>query len=117
MERSPESARIILFASNDFLRDEIIQLLGSSGGNAYLNTLQIMANAIDWSLEDASLLSIRGRSHFNQTLPPMEHGDQLFWEYLNYVLAALALALVAVLQRHRKKSQQQHYLKLLTSKA
>jgi ABC-2 type transport system permease protein len=111
--RSPESARIILFASNDFLRDEVIQFAGSASGSEYLNTLQLMANTVDWSLEDAGLLSIRARSHFNRTLPPMEHGRQLFWEYLNYVLAAVGLGLVALLQRRRKKARQQQYLQLL----
>ena len=45
---------------------------------------------MDWSLEDAGLLSIRSRGNFNRTLPTLEHGTQLFWEYLNYGLALLA---------------------------
>ncbi|MBL4608638.1 MAG: Gldg family protein [Pseudomonadales bacterium] len=108
--RSPESARIILFSSNDFLRDQIAQLAGAASGGEYLGAQQLLANTVDWSLEDAGLLSIRSRSHFNRTLPPMEHNAQLFWEYLNYVLAALALGLVALIQRRQQHKRQQAYL-------
>ena len=113
IERSPESARIILFSSNDFLQDQMIQLAGSAAGSEYLSSLQLVANAVDWSLEDAGLLGIRSRSHFNRTLPPMEHGTQLFWEYLNYVLAAAALVGIALLQRRRKRARQAAFLQLL----
>nr|WP_305907754.1 Gldg family protein [Methylomarinum sp. Ch1-1]MDP4520533.1 Gldg family protein [Methylomarinum sp. Ch1-1] len=113
IEHSPQSARIILFASNDFLNDQMIHLAGSSSRSEYLNSLQLVANSIDWSLEDASLLSIRTRGHFNRTLPPLEHGEQLFWEYLNYALAAIALGIVALLQRQRHKARQREYLRLL----
>lgn len=113
IEHSPESARIILFASNDFLSDQVIHIAASSARSEYLNSPQLIANAIDWSLEDAGLLSIRARGHFNRTLPPMQHATQLFWEYLNYVLAALVLGLVALLQRQHHKARQQVYLRLL----
>jgi ABC-2 type transport system permease protein len=113
IKRSPESARIILLSSNDFLRDDVIAMAGSATGSDYLNTLQFMANAVDWSLEDTGLLSIRARGHFNRTLPPMERDAQVFWEYLNYFLAALALALIGFVQRQRRRSRQQHYQRLL----
>lgn len=115
IEHSPESARIILFSSNDFLTDSVVHLAGSSSRGEYLNSLQLIANTVDWSLEDAGLLSIRSRGHFNRTLPPMAQGEQMFWEYLNYALAALALGLVALIQRRRHKARQQKYLQLLAN--
>lgn len=114
IEHSPESARIVLFSSNDFLQDQVIYMTGAAGGSEYLNTLQLMANAVDWSLEETGLSSIRARGHFNRTLPPMAHGEQLFWEYLNYILAALALAGIALVQRWRKRSSYRAYLQLMT---
>ncbi|MBR9911955.1 MAG: ABC transporter permease [Gammaproteobacteria bacterium] len=112
IERSPDSARIILFSSNDFLRDQVIRLAGSAQQSEYLNTLQLAANAVDWSLEDAGLLSIRSRGHFNRTLPPLEHGRQLFWEYLNYGLAIVALAAIALWERRRRRVRQRRYFEL-----
>lgn len=113
IEHSAESARIILVSSNDFLRDQVLRLVGSAQQSEYLNTLQLAANAVDWSLEDAGLLSIRSRGHFNRTLPPMEHSQQLFWEYLNYGLAILALLIIAVLGRRVRNNQQRRYRELL----
>ena len=115
IERSPESARIILFASNDFLRDQVVGLAGSVNGSSYLNTLQLVSNSIDWSLEDASLLSIRSRGHFNRTLPPMEKSDQLFWEYLNYGALVLLLGLIALLQHQTQRARQKRHQQMLTS--
>jgi ABC-2 type transport system permease protein len=115
IERSPESARIVLIASNDFLQDQVVRMTGAASGSEYLNGLQLAANTVEWALDDdAGLSGIRSRGHFNRTLPPMERGVQLFWEYLNYALAALALVAVAVIQRQRKKAREQAYLQLLT---
>ena len=113
IKQSPESARLIVLSSNDFLRDDVIAMAGSATGSDYLNTLQFMANAVDWSLEDTGLLSIRARGHFNRTLPPMQQETQVFWEYLNYFLAALALVVIGFIQRQRRLTRQQRYQRLL----
>ena len=113
--RSPESARIILFSSNDFLNDQVLRMSGSAAGSDYLNTLQLAANSVDWALEDSGLMSIRSRSHFNRTLPAMKHSAQLFWEYMNYFCALLALGLVALVQILRKRARQRRYQQLLAN--
>ncbi len=113
IERSAESARIILFSSNDFLRDQVIGMAGIASGSEYLNSLELMANAIDWALEDEGLLAIRSRGHFNRTLPPMEQGSQVFWEYLNYALAGLALVLVALARAQHRRRREDAYLDYL----
>lgn len=99
IERSPESARIILFASNAFLTDEALDLASTALRTRYLNPAQLVTNAVDWSLEDRDLLSIRSRAHFARTLPPLDRNAQMFWEYLNYVLALVGLLLVWLARR------------------
>lgn len=111
--RSPESARLIVLASNEFVQDQVLQLLGTASDTAYLNSLQLVANGIDWSLEDAGLLSIRSRGHFNRTLPPLERDQQVLWETLNYVLAALAIGLIAWTQRHVQRRREARWQALL----
>ncbi|MBD1388946.1 Gldg family protein [Neiella sp. HB171785] len=113
LEQSPQSARIILFSSNDLFADQVIRMLGSAQQTDYLHSIQMMANAIDWSLEDEALLSIRSRGHFNRTLPPMEQSSQMFWEYLNYAFAAIAIVLVALWERRKKAIKHKKYLELL----
>jgi len=110
IERSPESARIILFGSNDFLKDRVIGLAGLAAGSEYLNSLQLMANAVDWSLEDRNLLAIRSRGHFNRTLPALDRGEQAFWEYSNYLLALAALGAIALLRQWRQRARRRAYL-------
>ena len=113
IERSPESARLVVLASNDFLTDQILRTISSMSGSQYLGPLDLIANTIDWSLEDSGLLSIRSNAHFNRTLPPLDKDEQLFWEYLNYGLAIGALLLVAAWQRRRRTLRNTRYLQQL----
>ncbi|HIE07376.1 MAG TPA: ABC transporter permease [Desulfarculaceae bacterium] len=99
IERSSESARIILFASNSFLSDTVLNLASGGMGTQYLNPVNLVKNAIDWSLEDRGLLGIRGRAHYSRTLFPLSRNAQVFWEYMNYGLAALGLFIVWLIRR------------------
>ena len=99
LERSPDAARIIVLASNTFLADTSLELASGASGSRYLNPLQLVANCLDWSLEDRDLLSIRGRGHFARTLIPMEKEVRMFWEYLNYGLALAGLLLIWLIRR------------------
>jgi ABC-2 type transport system permease protein len=106
LDKSPDTARIILFASSSFLSDPILGISSSVMRSSYLAPVQLAANAVDWSLEDRGLLAIRGRGHFSRTLEPMSKQKQMFIEYLNYALAMLGLALVwAVRQQLRQRTK------------
>ncbi|MDO6446242.1 Gldg family protein [Colwellia sp. 1_MG-2023] len=110
IKHAPDSARIILISANDFVQDQVLQFTGGASQNDYLNSLQLLVNSIDWSLEDRGLMSIRSRGNFNRTLPPMEHSEQLFWEYTNYVIAFAMLAGMALWHRQQKRRKQRYYL-------
>ncbi len=113
IEHSADSARIILFASNDFVSDQVVQLAASANGSQYLGGLQLVQNTLDWAMEEGGLLSIRSRGHFNRTLPPMPEGEQFIWELSNYVLTIVLLILLAVVQKYRQRRRSQHYMKNL----
>ncbi len=104
IDRSPESARLFLFASNGFLSDQMLQLIGSAEGTIYGNSVQLMANVVDWSLEDRSLLAIRSRGHFNRTLPPLEQSEQAVIESVNYLVALAGIGFVFLWHRRRVKA-------------
>ncbi len=91
IERSPESARLIVIGSSSFLADQTLGMIGSAEGTRYANSIQLVANLVDWAVEDQALLSIRGRGHFNRTLPPMGENAQRVWEYANYAVAVFAV--------------------------
>ncbi|NIP14735.1 MAG: ABC transporter permease subunit [Pseudomonadales bacterium] len=109
IDRSAESARLFVFSSDGFLADQNLRMLGSAEGTIYTNTVQMMVNVVDWSLEDQSLLSIRSRGHFNRTLPPLLDEEQLVWEYLNYALALLGIGVVFAIHRGRKRKADRTY--------
>jgi ABC-2 type transport system permease protein len=113
IKRSPESARIILIASNTFLSDEMLDLATSGLGTRYLKPVQLVENAVDWSLEDRGLLAIRGRAHFSRILDPIDRDSQLFWEYLNYGMALLGLFLVWLIRRQLNRKTESRYAAIL----
>ena len=113
INRSPESARIILFASSSFLTDNMLNLATSGMGTRYLKPVQLVENAVDWSLEDRDLLAIRGRAHFSRTLNPMDETSKMFWEYLNYGLAMFGLLLIGLIRRHTNKRAGLRYAAIL----
>ncbi len=114
IDKSPESGRIILFASNSFLTDNVLTLSSSVLRSRYLNPVQLVENAVDWSLEERGLLSIRGRGHFSRTLAPLDRDAQQFWEYLNYALALLGLFVVWLLRHTTQQRAQRYYQTVLT---
>jgi ABC-2 type transport system permease protein len=113
IERSPESARIILVASNTFAEDTVLSLASEGLGTLYTKPVEFLQNAVDWSLEDRGLLAIRSRAQFARTLVPLDRGDQLFWEYLNYGLALLGLVGVWFWRRRVHRSEQKRYQAIL----
>ncbi len=113
IEKSPESAKLVLFSSGEFLSDQMLGTIGSASGTLYTNSIQLIANTVDWALEDEGLLQIRSRGHFNRTLPPLDEADQVFWEYLNYLMALFGLIIVYVIFRmtaSRTRSMYQSWL-------
>ncbi|MDK9708078.1 MAG: Gldg family protein [Desulforhopalus sp.] len=113
LDKSPESARIILFSSNTFLSDTVLGINSSVMRTAYLEPVQLIANTIDWSLEDRGLLAIRGRSHFSRPLLPMTRDLQLIVEYLNYGLAFFGLVGGWFIRRRVAKRMEKRHLALL----
>ncbi len=111
--KSPESARLFVFGSNTFLSDQTLSMIGSAAGTVYGNSLQLLANAVDWSLEDRGLLAIRSRGHFNRTLPPLPEAERRTLEFSNYGIALALLGLIFALHRSRAKTRVAKYQRWL----
>ena len=113
IDRSPESSRIVLVASDTFADDAVLNLASEGLGTLYTQPVAFLQNAIDWSLADRGLLSIRSRAQFARTLVPMQRSDQLFWEYLNYGLALLGLLGVWLWRRGVRSRDRVRYQSIL----
>jgi ABC-2 type transport system permease protein len=106
VEHSPPSARLIVIGSDSFLSDTAISLATEATQSRYLKPLELVQNAVEWSLEDRGLLALRGRGQFSRLLSPVGRGERMFWEYLNYALAAAGLALVYWLHRALRRRRE-----------
>ncbi|HIJ78350.1 MAG: Gldg family protein [Desulfobulbaceae bacterium] len=106
LEKSPDSSRLVVVGSSEFISDTVISIGQSMGQDRILNSLEFLQNLIDWSVEDEGLLAIRSRGTHARLLYPLSSREQAFWEWLNYGLALLALALVSwygYRRRHRER--------------
>ncbi|MCW5213351.1 Gldg family protein, partial [Desulfobulbus sp. TB] len=113
LDKSPDTSRIILFASSSFLSDTVLSISSSVNRTSYLGPVQLMANTVDWSLEDRGLLSIRGRSHFSRPLNPISKDEQLLWEYLNYAFVLFGLAIIWLFRLCIRKQAEKRQLAFL----
>lgn len=106
ISKSPAATRLIVVSSNDFASDQVLSGVIAASGTQYFGPLEFLLNAVDWSLEDSSLMNIRARAHFNRTLPALSQQTQASIEYGNYAAALVFLLLVygvwQLLQRRRQ---------------
>ncbi|NOX24768.1 MAG: ABC transporter permease subunit [Deltaproteobacteria bacterium] len=106
IKKSPESARLVVVGSSEFINDTVIQISRSISQDRFLNNIGFLQNSVDWAVEDEDLLSIRSRGTQTRLLMPLTHRQQIFWEWLNYIIALLALVLISLyggLRRRKEK--------------
>lgn len=113
IDRSPESARLILIGSNGFASDDVLDLASNGMGTLYTKPIEFLQNAIDWTLEDQSLLAIRSRARFARTLSPMDQTKQMMVEYSNYGFALIGLFGVWGWRRHVHRESETRYQAIL----
>ncbi|MGD8554473.1 MAG: Gldg family protein, partial [Anaerolineales bacterium] len=106
IEISPESARLVVFGSAEFLDDLVFEISSALGNERYLNSLQLLQNAVDWGVEDLELLGIRARGTHARVLDPLGEREQSYWEAANYAVALLALMGISVLWNTRQRQEQ-----------
>ncbi len=114
IDSSPSNSRLVLISSNSFAADGAIDISSHSMGTLYTKPLEFIQNAVEWTIEDQGLSSLRGRSQFARTLLPMTETEQQKWEIANYILVLIGLMLVWVWRRNVLKRDQIRYQKILS---
>lgn len=104
--RSPESGRLVVIGSSTFIEDDILKLSLSLSQDISANSLQLVQNAVDWSVEDLDLLSIRGRGAASRLLNPMTEQVASRWEIGNYAAALAAILVIYLAWRARQRAEQ-----------
>ncbi|MGD2146206.1 MAG: Gldg family protein [Anaerolineae bacterium] len=106
IESSPETSRLIVIGSTEFVDDVVFDLSSSLTRDRYLNSLQFLQNCVAWSTEDLDLLNIRSRGTQTRVLAPLSERQQSFWEGGNYVVALLALVVIGMVWNSRRRSEE-----------
>jgi ABC-2 type transport system permease protein len=97
---------LVVIGSAEFLDDVVFDISSNLTRDRYLNSLQFIQNAVDWSVEDLDLLSIRSRGSATRILSPAAESQQSFWEGLNYAIALLSLIGIGAVWSARRKNEQ-----------
>jgi ABC-2 type transport system permease protein len=105
IESSPESARLVVVGSSEFVDDVVLDLSASLASDRSLLNLQFLQNIVDWSVEDQDLLAIRSRGSFTRLLKPLEESEQTRWELLNYGVALLVVVVIGLVWNLRQRSE------------
>jgi ABC-2 type transport system permease protein len=103
--QSPASARLVVIGSGDFINDTVFTISSQLAADRYLNSLQFVQNAIDWSVEDLDLLTIRSRGSSSRVLQPLAPDEQSIWEFSNYGFALLALVVIGLWWTSRRRAE------------
>lgn len=106
IEVSPESARLVVIGSTEFIDDAVLDISSRLSMDRYLNNLQFMQNVVDWSVEDEDLLTIRSRGTYARLLKPLDKQGQRLWEGVNYAVALIALVVVGAVWSLRQRRVQ-----------
>ena len=115
IEESPESSRLVVIGSSEFLDDLLLNLSRSLSADRYLLDLQFLQNAVDWAAEDVDLLSLRAGGIYTRLLDPLDESEfdllfveldrQTFWEVLNYGAALAMLIVIGVVSFWRRRAE------------
>ncbi len=106
IESSPDTARLVVVGSGEFVDDAVLQLSSRLTQDRYLNNLQFLHNAVDWSVADLDLLTIRSRGTTSRVLKPMDQREESTWEIVNYIVALAALIGIGGLWYYRRRNEQ-----------
>jgi ABC-2 type transport system permease protein len=115
IEVSPETARLVVIGSAEFVDDIVFNISSRLMMDRYLNSLKLVQNVVAWSTEDLDLLDIRSRGTYARVLEPMTEREQSFWEGANYVVALVALMVIGILWNARRRNEEP--MELLPPKA
>ncbi len=106
VEESPESARLVVVGSAEFVDDVVFNLSSSLTQDRYLNSLKFVQNCVAWSTEDEALLNIRTRGSYSRVLVPLSEGAQSVWEGANYIVALLALVVIGIVWNSNRRREE-----------
>ena len=105
LDHSLANGRLVVFASSEFIEDFALEMSSALTNDYIENNLRLIQNAVDWSVEDTDLLSIRSRGTATRILIQMSDEQATLWEIITYVVSGMLLFIVAFTWQRRQKKQ------------
>lgn len=102
---SPDTSRLVVIGSSEFVDTAVLDLSRFLSADRYLLNLQLLENAVDWTVADRDLLLLRSRGSYTRLLKPLDEGEQTFWEAVNYGTALAALLAIGVVWSIRRRGE------------
>lgn len=113
INQSTGDSRLVVFGSSGFIDDLPLQLSSQLTQDYVVNNLRLLQNAVDWSVEDTDLLSIRSRGSATRVLIPLDTQQQTFWEISIYIIEAILLLGLYVYWQFRSRKNNSRNILLL----
>ena len=114
IDQSPEKSRLVVIGSTEVVDDFALKMSSYLTQDYVTNNLNFFQNAVNWTVEDLDLLSIRSRGTATRVLVPLSDRQRNFWQGLIWAVELVLLLLVYFVWQMRKKAQKP--LKLLPPK-
>src|SRR5262249_29747010 len=97
--------RIVVFGSSAFVSDDMLSLAQQLESDFATSNLELVHNAVDWSLADTDLLGIRSRNAAARALT-VDPKARTTWSIVNIALALLGLIAVVGFAWLRRRAVQ-----------
>jgi ABC-2 type transport system permease protein len=93
LEHSPPDTRVVVFGSSAFVSDDVLALAQQLESDLAAANVELVHNAVDWSLADTDLLSIRSRDAASRALTIGPDARDR-WRTANLAIALVGLVLI-----------------------
>ncbi len=108
IETSPATSRLIVVGSGEFLDDTVFNMSNALVQDSGTTNLQFLQNAVNWTVEDSDLLTIRARGSSTRLLEITgedKQQTQRTWEFGNYLVALLGLLGISGAAMARRRNE------------
>jgi ABC-2 type transport system permease protein len=105
LEHSPKDTRLVVFGSSAFASDDILSLAQQLESDLASSNVELVHNAVDWSLADTDLLAIRSHNTASRALT-VDPESRVTWRTVNLVIAIVGLGLVIGIAWLRRRAVQ-----------
>lgn len=104
-EHSPPDTRIVVFGSSAFVSDDVLGLAHQLDSELAVSNVELVHNAVDWSIADTDLLTIRSHNSATRALT-VKPESRTAWRNANVAIALAGLVLVVVVAWLRRRAVQ-----------